>query len=97
MRQSAVVWRRVLLPRDFTGKDSVGNIGVKEMIKAIVLGTSAYVRDCRHDKEYKQKKWLWRIFRVRDDSFDYRTWKRGNWWAYVRIAYGAPEKLRGQH
>lgn len=64
------------------------------MIKAIVLGISAYVRDRRHDKEYKQKKWLWRIFRVRDDNFDYRTWKRGNLWVYICMARRTPEKLR---
>ncbi len=54
------------------------------IIKAIYCGTKAYVRDCRHDKELKQKQWAWRLFRVRDKKFDYRKWKRGNLWQYIQ-------------
>lgn len=56
------------------------------MLKAIYIGIKTYIRDCRHDKELKQKQWMWRLFRVRDKNFDYTKWKRGSVFAYIRTA-----------
>lgn len=53
-------------------------------MRAIYYGCAAYIRDCRHDKELKQKQWMWRLWRVRDKNFDYKKWKHGSLWKYIK-------------
>lgn len=54
------------------------------MLKRIKM----YFADRRHDKIRKQKLFLWEMFRIRDNDFDYRKHLRGSFWDYVRGRIG---------
>lgn len=57
-------------------------------MRAIIIGVKMYVRDCRHDRILKDKKWAWRMFRVYDKTFDYMPWKKGSLRQYIQAARG---------
>lgn len=49
------------------------------MLKRILL----YMKHRHHDKIRRQKLFLWEVFRVKDNNFDYRKQLRGNFWYYI--------------
>lgn len=54
------------------------------MLKRILM----YLKDRRHDQIRRQKLFLWEMFRIRDNDFDYRKHLRGSFWDYVRGRIG---------
>lgn len=61
------------------------------MLKRILL----YLEHRKHDKIRKQKLFLWEMFRIKDNNFDYRKQLRGNFWDYVHGRIGQRADLSG--
>ena len=49
------------------------------MLKRILI----YLKDRRHDQIRRQKLFLWEMFRIRDNDFDYKKHLKGNLWYYI--------------
>ncbi len=60
------------------------------MLKRIIL----FFKDRNHDRILKQKQTLWRLFRFRDNDFDYKKHLRGSFWDYVRGTIGQRADLK---
>ena len=60
------------------------------MLKRIIL----FFKDRNHDRILKQKQTLWRLFRFRDNDFDYKKHLQGSFWDYVRGTIGQRADLK---